>query len=246
MNNIGSSVECEGQWEGVWWVYYGGMLDKIMGVLAPHVCVVCGSEGSLLCAWCRPDALLVVPERCYRCSALSAQSAVCDKCHKHSPLQHVWVGGLYQGVAKDLVYGLKFARARAAAQLIASLLDETVPALPAGTVVTYIPTASSRVRLRGYDQARLIAQAFAGTRGLDMKPLLRRQGQSRQVGADRKHRLEQAAKNYVATETSSIKNKEVLIIDDILTTGATLESAAKVLKKAGAKQLHAAVFAQKQ
>ncbi len=227
-------------------MYYGRMLDKVIGLLAPHMCVVCGSEGSLLCGWCRPDALLVVPERCYHCSALSAQSAVCDKCRKHSPLQNVWVASLYQGAAKDLVYGLKFARTRAAAQLIGGLLDESIPALPKGTVVTYVPTATSRVRLRGYDQSRLIAMSFARARGLAVLPLLRRQGQSRQVGADRKHRLEQAAKSYAAYNPAAASGKEILIIDDILTTGSTLESAAKVLKKAGAKQLYAAVFAQKQ
>ena len=222
------------------------MLDGVIGALAPHVCVICGCEGSLVCAWCAPDALMTVPERCYRCSVVSGESAVCSKCRKHSPLQHVWVAGLYQGAAKDLVHALKFARAKAAAQIIGDLLHDAVPALPQGTVVTYIPTATSRVRLRGYDQAQLIARAFAGNRGLQVCTLLRRQGQTRQVGANRKHRLEQAAKNYAVSDMHAAKGAEILIIDDILTTGATLESAAKVLKAAGAKRLHAAVFAQKQ
>ena len=222
------------------------MLDRVIGILAPHICVVCGKEGSLLCAWCAPDALMTIPERCYRCSSVSEQSAVCLKCRKHSPLLCVWVAGLYQSAAKDLVYSLKFGRARAAATVISNLLNETIPALTPGTIVTYIPTASSRVRLRGYDQARLIAQAFATSRGLRVETLLRRQGQSRQVGATRKLRLQQAAKNYHTINLTVTKGADILIIDDILTTGATLESAAKVLKKAGAKQLYAAVFAQKQ
>lgn len=222
------------------------MLDGITKLLAPHTCVVCGREGSLLCVWCWPDALPAMPERCYRCSATSPESEVCKKCRASTPLRHAWVRAQYEGAAKDLVYALKFARAQAAALTIAELLDEAVPALPEGTIITYVPTATSRVRFRGYDQSRLIAKSFARHRGLKLQTLLSRHGQSRQVGADRKHRAAQAAQNYRLVPTAQISGKEVVVIDDILTTGATLESAARILKDAGAKQVNAAVFAQKQ
>lgn len=222
------------------------MLDKLISVLAPHRCVVCRAEGSLLCTWCLPDAIQPVPERCYRCYALSRDSAVCAACRKQSPLRHVWVRGSYEGAAKQLVHMLKFARAMAAAQTIGQLLHEATPALPPGTIITFVPTATSRVRHRGYDQAELIARAFAAARGQKVQTLLTRVGQTRQLGADRKHRLEQAAKNYVASRPEACKGVEILIIDDISTTGATLEAAAYVLKKAGARTVHAAVFAQKQ
>lgn len=222
------------------------MIDQLLSLLAPHGCLVCGVEGSLLCAWCRPDALEPVPERCYHCRAVSQDSAVCKKCMKLSPLRHVWITALYKGTAKELVYGLKFARAKSAAGLIAELLNDSAPHLPADTVVTYVPTATSRVRQRGYDQTRLIARAFAELRNLQCSPLLTRHGQSRQVGADRKHRINQAAGNYSVIDPKRVQKVQILLIDDILTTGATVESAARVLKKAGAKSVNAAIFAQKQ
>jgi len=203
-------------------------------------------EGSLLCAWCAPDAVLPVPERCYRCNAVSRDSAVCSRCRRHSPLKAVWVRAQYAGTAKELVYKLKFGRAVAAARTISAMMDEALPDLPKTTVVTYIPTATSRVRLRGYDQSRLVAKALAARRGLVFAPLLIRHGQTRQVGADRKHRIEQAAKNYSVRNNASIAGKEILIVDDIVTTGATLESTAVLLNRAGAKRLYAAVFAKKQ
>jgi predicted amidophosphoribosyltransferase len=101
------------------------------------------------------------------------------------------------------------------------------------------------VRQRGYDQTRLIARVFAKQRGLPCDELLVRRGQSRQVGSDRKHRQEQAAKNYQSKQNIA-KGTEVLLIDDILTTGATLEASAKILYQAGAKTVNAVVFAQKQ
>lgn len=222
------------------------MLDKLIGVLAPHDCVVCGDEGALLCAWCRLDAVPPLPDRCYRCFAVSQDSLVCAKCRRESPLRHVWVRAQYEAIAKELVYRLKFGRTRAAAQTISLLLDDSVPALQKNTIVTFVPTATSRVRQRGYDQAQLIANSFAKQRGLRYIPLLARQGQSRQVGADRKHRQQQAAGNYRALNLTEVKGAEILLIDDIITTGATIESATKVLKKAGAKQVNAAIFAQKQ
>ncbi len=221
------------------------MIDRLIGLLAPHSCIVCGTEGSLLCMWCQPDALDQVPDRCYHCRAVSQDSAVCKKCKRLSPLQHVWVTTLYKDAAKELVYRLKFARSKAAATLIAELLNESVPYLQPDTLVTYVPTATSRVRQRGYDQTRLVAQAFAHQRGLRCTPLLIRHGQARQVGSDRKHRIEQAAGNYSVVNAKRAQKAQILLIDDILTTGATVESAARVLKKAGTKVINAAIFAQR-
>jgi ComF family protein len=160
-------------------------------------------------------------------------------------LRHVWVATQYDGPPKELVYRLKFSRAKQAASVIANYLHETVPDLPAQTIVTFVPTATSRVRQRGYDQAQLIAKSFALRRGLKCTPLLVRYGQSRQVGSDRKHRFDQAAKNYGAIKKIPT-GTEVLLIDDILTTGATLEASARLLKQSGAKTINAAIFAQKQ
>lgn len=222
------------------------MLDKILSVLAPHTCLVCGAEGNLLCVWCRLDNVPEVPSRCYHCHASVDQSAVCNKCRKNSPLKHVWVRTYYQSVPKNLIYQLKFGRAKKAAKTIAELLDTSLPALPKDTVVTYVPTATSRVRVRGYDQSQLIASHLAKQRSLPMARLLVRHGQTRQVGSVRTKRLEQAAKNYGLANNKRLSQKHILIVDDILTTGATLEAASRVLRKTGAKQVNAAVFAHKQ
>lgn len=221
------------------------MFDKLISIIAPHTCLVCGSEGSLLCRWCAPDAVLPLPERCYRCSAVSRDSAVCKKCRRNSPLQYVWIRGQYSGTAKELIRRLKFVRAKAAASTVAEMMYESLPDLPKTTIITYIPTATSRIRLRGYDQSKLLAKEIAKRRGLRYSTLLVRHGQTRQVGADRKHRIKQAAKNYSVRQSSLLPGSTVLIIDDILTTGATLESAAKLLKNAGAKHVYGAVFAKK-
>ncbi len=161
-------------------------------------------------------------------------------------MKYVWVHTLYSGPAQKLLYQLKFGRSRAAAALVADLLDTTVPALPKDTVLSYIPTATGRVRIRGYDQSQLIARMLAKRRGLEVARLLVRRGQTRQTGASRTQRIKQAELHYGLASIRSLKGTTVVLIDDISTTGATLEAAARVLKKAGAKQVNAAAFAQKQ
>jgi ComF family protein len=144
-----------------------------------------------------------------------------------------------------LVYRLKFGRAKAAAGIMAAHLDDILPHLAPDTLVTHVPTATSRVRLRGYDHAQLIAQQFARKRGLRYAPLLGRLGQSRQVGAARAERQKQLREAYRSRNPQRIAGASVLVIDDVLTTGATVEAAAHALREAGARHVDAALFAQR-
>lgn len=219
--------------------------ERFVALAAPHECLVCGSEGSLLCSLCGYEALDVVPERCYRCLAKTKDSAMCHKCRPHSSLKYVWVTTEYDSVAKELVRIFKFERASAAYVPVAEQMAETLPYLKPETVITYIPTATSRQRMRGYDQSKLLAKRLAKIKNVRFMPLLERHGQSRQVGATKKQRFEQAAEMFRLHAKEPLKETEVIIVDDIVTTGASLEAAAKLLKQNGIKQVSAAVFAQK-
>ena len=219
------------------------MFDKLIAVLAPHSCLVCGREGAMLCAWCRQDACLPAIAVCYSCRSLSPDFATCAKCRKKSPLKMVCVATDYRGTAKTLVHNLKFGRAMAAAGTLAAVMDDTLPFLNPETIVTFVPAATGHVRVRGYDQSKLIARAVANGRNLRNFTLLRRSGQERQVGSDRSLRLKQLKNKYRPVKTYLIKGADILLIDDVITTGATLEEAARTLKQAGAKSVSAAVFA---
>lgn len=219
--------------------------EKIINVLAPHDCLGCGQEGALLCLACAHD-VLPLPDRCYGCLKLSKDGAVCTACRRRSPLRHVWVRAQYDGLPKDLVTALKFGRARVASKIIADLMAESLPYIPAETIVAAVPTATKRARHRGYDQGVLLARVVSSSKGLQYVPLLARMGQSRQVGADRKARKQQLQDAFRSVNVAKIKGADILLVDDIVTTGATLEAAATVLKKAGARSVNAIVFAQKQ
>ena len=220
------------------------IFERFASLLAPHQCLNCGREGNLLCNWCSFEAFEPAPSKCYRCHASTQDFATCPKCRRLSPLSNVWVSTSYLGDAKRLIHLLKFERAKAAALVIAQQMRQTLPYLPEEIVITHVPTATLRRRQRGYDQTELISRALSLFLHKPHLTLLARSGQTRQVGASRNQRLEQLKTAFRANKLAD--NREILLIDDIVTSGATLESAAKVLKKAGAKKVYGAVFAQKQ
>lgn len=219
------------------------VLERIISVFAPHECIGCGKEGTLLCELCRMDSEGTIPSRCYRCHMVTLQFQVCPTCYKKVGIKHVWVSGDYSNQNKQLIHKMKFERAKSATLLIGQILDEFLPILPSDTIVTYIPTIPSRIRLRGYDQSKLIAKEFARRRGLLFQSNLRRLDSGRQVGSTRKTRFEQMENAFQIIASNKIKQSKILLIDDVLTTGATIESASKVLHNAGAKTVDVAVFA---
>lgn len=219
--------------------------EKLINVLAPHTCIGCGLEGSILCNWCRGEAIFPLPPRCYRCKALSSDYRVCPKCRSISQLRHVWVSTEYSGIVKDLVRAFKFERAQAATVVIANLMTEVLPFMASDTLLLPIPTATSRLRQRGYDHALLLAKAISRKTGLPYQTALARLGQSRQVGAKRDIRLKQLGDSFIVKDARGIYGREIVLVDDIVTTGGTLEAAARILKHVGAKSVSAIVFAQK-
>jgi ComF family protein len=218
------------------------LLDSIVATFAPHDCLGCGAEGSLLCVHCR---LLFpqIPARCYRCKKLSSASKTCTSCRSSSQLHTVQALTVYEFIAKDLVWRLKFQGAQAAANEMAALM---LPLLAAkeGILLVHLPTATSRIRSRGYDQARLLTRELSRKSGLQFHALLARMGQHHQVGASRERRVTQLADAFRVSNIRKVQGAHIVLIDDVLTTGATLEAAAKTLKAAGAKRIDALVFAQ--
>lgn len=218
------------------------MIEQLISLVAPHHCLGCDIPGGLLCDGCGRQKLLKAVSKCYRCGKSTEDFRTCRSCRAGSGLFQVWSACVYDGLAKDLLLRLKFERVRAAASVAAGRL---APVLPAGTgwLVTHLPTANSRVRQRGYDQAQLIAKRLGKITGLPYSVLLARQDFSRQLGQTRQVRFEQMQAAFRPVRPGKVEGRHILLVDDVLTTGASLEAAARTLKAAGAKRVSAAVFA---
>jgi ComF family protein len=146
-------------------------------------------------------------------------------------------------VFKDVVWHLKFQGARAAGPELGTYMADRLPDRQSDVIVVHVPTATSRLRRRGYDQARLIAGGLSKSSGLPHLSVLARSGQTKQVGASRSQRLAQTKHAYRVSHPKLVRGMHILLVDDVVTTGTTLETCARVLKDAGARRLEAAVFA---
>jgi ComF family protein len=217
------------------------LIEEFFNGIAPYECVGCRKEGSLICYECA-DKLVRIPPRCYRCGRWTDNFRTCAACRRQSPIHSLWAATRYEGVAKDVLHQVKFERAKSGIPRVAELMP-----LPTwntnDTVLVYIPTANSRVRQRGYDQAAVLARTLSRRLGLPLARCLARVTDKRQVGQGRAARQQQMSSAFRPLAVETIKNKHVVLVDDVLTTGATCEAAARVLKQAGAKRVSALVFA---
>ena len=218
-------------------------IEELFNIIAPHLCISCQKEGDLICYDCRM-LMASPPPRCYVCGRWSDGFRTCPSCRRRTSIHSLWTTATYEGAAKELVHRLKFERARAAAVPMADMLAAVLQEIDTGTMVLVpLPTATSRVRERGYDQATLIARELSRRLAIPLVPCLARQGQQRQVGSRRSERKTQMAEAFRVVGHRGFLNKHVLLVDDVLTTGATCEAAARLLRHAGAKRVSAAVFA---
>jgi ComF family protein len=216
------------------------VIDKLISNIVPHDCLGCGYEGRIICAACAANFKLV-PERCYRCRKISPGGRTCAACRRQSYLRAARAATSYDSLAKEVVWRLKFHGIQEAAAVMARQM--ALPGLDGSAMLVPVPTASSRARGRGYDQAKLLGRELSRQTKLPYIDCLRRVGQTHQVGASRRQRQAQLQGAFRVSR-ASLAGQAVILVDDVLTTGSTLEAAAEALKRAGARDINAIVFAQ--
>lgn len=227
-------------------------MEIAIGWLAPLTCVGCELEGSALCIACLGSAVLPFGERCFGCNALSVRSKTCQACRGKNSPNYVWVSTDHDGLPKDLVQSFKFHHQRAAAGPISQIMASTFLSQNSDEhlksknyLIVPVPTASSRMRKRSFDHSYLLASQLSKVLATDAQRALGRLGQSQQVGANRAIRASQIKEKYYLRPQSSIKGRNILLIDDVVTTGATLSEAAHTLRRGGARSVDALVFAKR-
>ena len=214
----------------------------------PAHCLACGGRGEAgrdLCAACHA-ALPWLQVACPRCALpLPTPAEACGECLRNPPaLDAIHAAFLYAPPLDRLLPRFKFHGDLAAGRLLAALMRETAPRFPRNAVIVPIPLHRKRLRTRGYDQALELAKPLAATCGLPLRDdLLHRArataAQSRLHADQRKRNL----RNAFEVDASIALPACAVLIDDVMTTGATLHAAAKALRKAGVAHVEAWVCA---
>ena len=195
----------------------GGPLASLL----PHRCAACREWGQVLCRQCR-FALATSPASIVGGGIAAALS--------------------FDGAARSAILGLKYGNRRAVATSLAEILVRRLGLAVPGAgpldqvdevdLVTWAPTSRRRVVERGYDQAELLARAVARQLGVPCRRLLYREHGALQVGRGRAERLEGPT-----FRVRSGRPLRVLVVDDVVTTGATLIAAGQALHAAGIREV---------
>ncbi|WP_435165070.1 ComF family protein [Falsirhodobacter sp. 1013] len=217
----------------------------------PPTCLCCneviGSDG--LCGACWRDTPFISGSVCDRCGApaLGEEAGVCDDCRT---LQPPWGKGraalTYGENARRMILALKHGDrqdlARPAGRWMARAAE---PILTAGMIVAPVPLHWLRLLRRRYNQSALLSRALARSAGLAHAPdlLLRTRHTGTQDGHDRQGRFENMTGALRVRRPAQVEGRHILLVDDVMTTGATLAAAAEACLDAGASDVSVVVLA---
>jgi len=222
--------------------------QAVLDVLFPSRCVGCGGYGSFLCQSCQAELPRTRPPRCPICWQPQRQGDPCGRCHEEKPaFQRARSPYLYQGVAREAVHALKYNYLSALAQPMAQLMARYVEEEEAieADVLAAVPLYARRQRLRGYNQSALLARELSRLCALPLaeRGLARRRNTPPQArSADAEARRRNVTDAFIA-DRRWVAGKRILLIDDVMTTGATLDACARALRQAGAASVWALTFA---
>jgi ComF family protein len=226
--------------------FAGTALRRLAQRLLPHACLLCGSDagGERLCAGCRGDLPWHRMPQCPQCAMPTADGQLCGACLKRPPaFVRTRAALTYRFPADQLIQRLKYNGRLAAAPVLGDILAEGVGDVPPPDLLVPMPLHPARIRERGFNHAGEIARRLA--HALDL-PLAT--GVCRRV----RDTPPQVALAYDARRRNvrgafacngDVAGKRVAIVDDVMTTGTSLDELAKTLLKAGAAEVEAWVVA---
>ena len=215
------------------------VFTALADALYPPRCVArgCSARGAWLCPDCLESAALQDWQTCPRCAVPTGDGRRCRACRADPPpFTRATSAGRHAGVLRDAIHALKYKGIVGVAPALGRLAAERCSAQRAGTVVVPVPAHPSHVRRRGVDHAALIAREVSVVLGMRcaIHALRRTRPTLPQVGLTRAQRTANVAGSVAAGVPESVAARDVLLVDDVMTTGATARECAAVLLAAHA------------
>jgi ComF family protein len=231
-------------------------LRAIASLFYPPACTICSENvaaGKYLCQECETKIVRIVPPFCAKCSEPFSGAITsafdCANCahralHFDAAVARFRSRGIARRVILDFKYGRQFhLRHLVGEWLFAALDDDRLRGRQFDAIIP-VPLHPARERQRGFNQAALLAELVSARMSIRARAVLERvRYTTTQTAFDRAERMENLRGAFRLRRNTDVRGLRVLLIDDVLTTGATLSECARVLKKAGATCVHAATAA---
>jgi competence protein ComFC len=232
------------------------LLQSAVSLLYPPGCTICGKSiraDDYLCDQYETKAVRIVAPFCQKCSepfeGSITNTFACANC-AHRTIYFDAAVSAYRGrgVVRQIIHEFKYGRQIHLRHLVArwlnSALDDERLRQSHFDVIVPVPLHPARQRERGFNQASLLAELLSAQTAIPVKPLLERtRYTTTQTALDRSERMENLHNAFRLRKNADVRGLRVLLIDDVLTTGSTLSECARILKRAGAKSVHAATAA---
>ena len=213
----------------------GGMA---LDFLFPQRCIGCGKEGDFICSSCHHSLPRVMPPLCPRCGRPQPSGILCSSCVSwQAEIDGIRSPFRFDGVMRQAIYQLKYRNLRVLAGPLTRLLNDYLITNPVpGDVLVPVPLHRKRLRERGYNQSSLLAKELGKLANLPVVDdcLIRQRHASPQARTSTVEDRKSNVADAFTCRDHRLRDKQVLLIDDVSTSGATLDACATALKAAGA------------
>jgi competence protein ComFC len=214
--------------------------------LFPPTCGGCRNPGTRWCPDCQKKVQVIVDPMCEACGLPQVGSGLCDRCRQKPPafkLLRSWA--VFENPVQGALHRLKYRRDIGMGEAISNQMSVFIGQLgwPVDTLIP-IPLGKNRLKERGYNQVAMVAMPLSIQLGLEYQPsaLVRARETRSQVGLSARERQENVNNAFLA-DKKKLSGRNILLMDDVSTTGATLSAAAEALYASGAKDVFAVTIA---
>ena len=220
----------------------GSATSRALDFLFPRICVGCGRIGDYICVTCAAHMPLLHGPICPHCGQPQASGILCPLCAGQlSSISSIRSVFRFEGIVRAAIHELKYRNLRAIVPTLAAYLGAY--ALENGTLADFVvpvPLHPQRQRRRGYNQAELLARELGYAQGTPaaVSSLKRTGGGASQVRTGSMSERRRNVADAFTCMDASFSGKRILLVDDVCTTGATLEACAVALRAAGASDVY--------
>jgi ComF family protein len=218
------------------------LVERGLDLIFPPTCVGCHRVGRWICDRCWRQVYWLEDLRCGTCDRYWVQNPCAHCIRQSSALDAIAAAAAFDGPAREAVHALKYEGRHAIGRLLGTLMARSTPPEEV-TVIAPVPLHPRRKHERGYDQSAILARWVGRTLDVPVEPhaVRRVRYTKQQANLSGAQRAQNVAGAFAAEEW--VEGERVLLIDDVYTTGATLEACAAALRSVGAVSVTGLVFA---